>query len=137
MCIEGLVKAHSFRCVILVVYAPNTRSNRRLLWEDLLALRDLISVPMLAMGDFNEVFIANERKGGVGCTRSTEEFRHWATNVCFSDLDLHKRKFTNSSSRIDGMLAEAEWFMKFPNMKLKALPTKIFDHTPLVLEIGN
>ena len=65
ICIEGLVKEGSFRCAILVVYAPNIRSDRRLLWEDLLALRELVSVPMLAMGDFNEVLSANERKGGL------------------------------------------------------------------------
>ena len=53
-----------------------------------------MTVPLLAMGDFNEVFRASERKGGSGCARSMEEFRNWAQNMCLSDLDLHARKFT-------------------------------------------
>ena len=141
VCVEGQIYEQSFRCAILIVYAPNLRSDRRLLWEDLLALRDSVSLPMLAMGDFNEVFNENERKGGVGCAGSMEEFRRWAGDMCLSDLDLHGRKFTwsrgRSSSRIDRMLVEAEWVMKFPDMKLKALPSKLSDHSPLFLEISS
>ena len=33
------------------------------------------------------------------------------------------------------MLAETEWDVKFPNMKLKALSTRISDHTPITLEL--
>ena len=46
-----------------MVYAPNLRSEGRLLWEELLDLRDTVTVPLLAMEDFNEVFSAFERKG--------------------------------------------------------------------------
>ena len=60
-------------------------------------------------------------------------------NMCLSDLDLHGRKFIwtkeNCSSRIDRMLVDAEWIMKFPDLKLKALPSKLSDHVPLFLEV--
>ena len=139
VCVEGLLKDQSFRCAILVVYAPNLRNERRLLWEELLELRDAVTVPILAMGDFNEVFSTSERKGGSGCVGSMEEFKNWVANMCLSDLHLHGRKFTwsrgNWSSRIDRMLVDADWVMKFPGLKLKALPSKLSDHTPLLLEV--
>ena len=51
-----------------------------------------------------------------------------------SDLDLYGKKFTwsrgNSSNKIDQMLVDGDWLMKFPNLMLKALSSKLFDHTP-------
>ena len=59
-----------------MVYAPNLWSERRILWEELLGLRNDVTVPLLAIGDFNEVFSTNERKGGSGCAGSTDEFKN-------------------------------------------------------------
>ena len=138
VCVEGKIKDKSFNCAILVVYAPNLRSERRTLWEELLALRNEVTVPFLAMGDFNEVFSSNERRGGTGCAGSMVEFKNWAVEMCLSDLALHRRKFTwsrgNSSSRIDRMLIDADWLMKVPCLMLKALSSKLSDHNPLLLQ---
>ena len=61
--------------------------------------------------------------------------------MCLFDLDIHGRKFTwskgSSSSRIDKMTAETEWLLKFLDMKLKALPSKLSDHSPLFLEVSS
>ena len=39
-------------------------------------IEDDVTIPLLAIGDFNEVFSTNERKGGSGCAGSTDEFKN-------------------------------------------------------------
>ena len=66
-----------------------------------------------------------------------EEFKSWVHDMCLIDVKLIGIKYNwsrgNSYSKLDRMLANLEQGMKFPNMKLKALPSKNSDHTPPVL----
>ena len=101
----------------------NSRSDIRHLWEELLVLWDTLLDPIVAMWVFNEVFTWNERKGGIGYEGSMEEFSWSVMDMCLSDMHLLGRKFTwsrgNSSNRIDRMLVEADWLLKFLEWNLK------------------
>ena len=140
ICLTTSLKEFSFTCTILIVYAPNCSNERRLLWEELIAVKEAVDEPMLAMGDFNEIFTLKERRGGVGCLRSMEEFKNWAMEMGLSNIQLLGRKYRwargNSSSRIDRMLVEANWWVKFPELKLLAISSKLSDHTRLVLDLN-
>ena len=67
LCVEGFFVDFSFKCSIVVVYAPNDRSVRRTLWEEICNLKKEVQDRILAIGDFNEVLNLIERKGCVGC----------------------------------------------------------------------
>ncbi|KAF5194778.1 hypothetical protein FRX31_015633 [Thalictrum thalictroides] len=46
------------------VYASNNRTERGLLWDNLVHLSSSITTPWCVMGDFNNVMFSNERIGG-------------------------------------------------------------------------
>ncbi|MCI33632.1 hypothetical protein A2U01_0054849, partial [Trifolium medium] len=46
------------------IYASPNEENRRVLWEDLLAIADTMTEPWLVAGDFNDIACAEEKRGG-------------------------------------------------------------------------
>ena len=66
ICAEGMDKKAQFRCAILVVYGWQNRRDKNSLWLELLSLKNSILVPLLAMGDFNEVLCPRREKVEMG-----------------------------------------------------------------------
>ena len=138
ICIEGRIKSSNFDCAVVVVYGMHSRRERQIMWEELSSMRENIELPFIFIGDFNEVLKLEERKGGVGCCRSIEEFNQWVNSLQLVDLPLGGRKYTwsrgKSMSRLDRCLVDNEWCTKFPEMKLMALNIMTSDHCPIVME---
>ena len=51
----GQFVPESFTCVVCVLYAPNDQRDRRELWHRLKESTQHLAIPLLLMGDYNEV----------------------------------------------------------------------------------
>lgn len=49
--------------MVTIVYAKSTRSDRKELWNDIMAAKDISQLPWLIGGDFNAVLSLEEKKG--------------------------------------------------------------------------
>jgi len=71
------------------VYAPNDQQERLNVWNQLRALKENLEVPMLLMGDFNEVLRPEERRGATDITSGMMEFRQCVQDLQLVDLDIN------------------------------------------------
>ena len=62
ICVVGEERASEFCCAIVVVYGAHSRKDRPDMWKELEDIRSLVHVPLIFMGDFNEVLKLDERK---------------------------------------------------------------------------
>ena len=49
--------------VIIVVYGPHGAKEKRVFWNELASLRNSFDIPIIVMGDFNEVKCPEEKAG--------------------------------------------------------------------------
>jgi len=63
ICVIGEFIKHQFKCAVCVLYAPNGQSERMHVWNQIRLLKLRIEVPLMIMGDFNEVLSIHERRG--------------------------------------------------------------------------
>lgn len=84
---------------------------------EMMDMKQEIDAPIMVLGDFNEVLKPWERKGGTTRSASIREFKFWQSSMDFVDLPLLSRKFTwyrnNSTSRIDRVFVDTDWFDRF------------------------
>lgn len=120
--LEGCIKANGFVCCVGVIYGPNDRVGRSILFEELKNTLLSINKPMLLLGDFNTILHPSERIGIFRCEASMRDFSEWIQNLGLIDIPLKGVKFTwkrnTSKSKIDRGLCCNEWVLKFPNMTL-------------------
>lgn len=70
------------------VYAATTFAKRKSLWLELLTLRQVTSIPWMAIGDFNAVLGAHEVLGGGFPAHSSCEAFRSTTELCnFTHMD--------------------------------------------------
>ncbi|KAF7843708.1 putative ribonuclease H protein At1g65750 family [Senna tora] len=89
--------------LLTVVYASPHLNSRRELWGELHELSRNITEPWCIAGDFNAFVADNEKKGG------------------------------NVAARLDRVLANSDWRIKFPEASVSHLPKYKSDHNPLML----
>lgn len=137
--IRGLFNEMNFNCEILVVYAPNTRVERKQLWDELVDLRGGVTAPLMVMGDFNEVRREEERSGATKCLGGITKFTEWSNQMMIDDIPLVGRKFTwargSSRSRLDRIFFDHDWGIQFSDAILRALPNLVSDHSPIILTL--
>ncbi|CAN0899313.1 Putative ribonuclease H protein At1g65750 [Linum grandiflorum] len=89
------------QCCISFVYGAPRRYDRFPLWDDLIDISSMISLPWLVLGDFNKTTTANNRQGGVDLSiPQAEDFRPKAQG----GLSLTKAKEMN-----DAFLMKLVW----------------------------
>jgi len=71
--VQGVFENDNFRCAVCVVYAPNDQRGRMTVWDQLRYLKQHLRLPLLIMGDFNEVVTIDERKGEMQFTSRMRE----------------------------------------------------------------
>nr|GFB89934.1 cytochrome P450 [Tanacetum cinerariifolium] len=110
--------------LMVVVYAPQDASKKRILWT---RLRDLIiyfQVMTIVFGDFNEVHSQSERLGCIFCKIGAKAFNDFITESDLVDLPMSGRKFTRMNkfgiklSKIDHFLSLATLFLFGPMQSL-------------------
>ncbi|KAF5177186.1 hypothetical protein FRX31_033221 [Thalictrum thalictroides] len=86
-------------CLITFVYTRNAKTQRLVLWEDLKRLNNSINLPWCVLGDFKNVFFADERRGGEPVhTRETEIFKDCLVQKGLVDHKASRFFFTWSNS---------------------------------------
>ena len=60
-----------------MVYGPHERVEKVQFWQELKELKARVVMPLLFIGDFNEVLQPNERKGGYVVSNNIRDFREW------------------------------------------------------------
>ena len=64
-----------FHCAIYLLYAPNDHQGRLQVWNQVRSMKIYIHVPLLLIGDFNEVLVSSERRGAVQNTASMRDLQ--------------------------------------------------------------
>lgn len=126
---------------LTVVYGSPHLQLRSSLWD---ALRDIamdISCPWAVVGDFNTIMHEHERKGGA----VSPSLRGYAPfNRCMRDRDLIDGGFqgypftykrSNLEQRLDRLVMNISWCMRFQEAVVVYLLPFTSDHRPLLIKL--
>jgi endonuclease/exonuclease/phosphatase family metal-dependent hydrolase len=125
-------------------YGYPERGRRRQAWDLLRELRDMSDLPWCIVGDFNDL-LAQEDKHG------THPHPNWlctgfCNDVCDCDLtDIYLEGYPYTwikssgspnviEERLDRAMANSQWLMLYPNVKLTNLVTSHSDHSSILLQ---
>ncbi|KAK3204593.1 hypothetical protein Dsin_018639 [Dipteronia sinensis] len=128
---------------ISFVYGSNKDRSRRALWESLCSNQQ--GSPWIVLGNCNVCRRVDESIGG--CSRITIAMKDFAECLQASKLDdlrfsgfLHtwcnKRSNAFISKKLDRVLVNNEWLVKFEHSEASFLPPSISDHCPSVVKLG-
>ena len=111
--------------------------TEKILWPELLAIDNQMSLPWCVMGDFNIVLACGDRlNGNLVSTYETHDFmRLPARNInLVATSTLANKRLGDSRivSRIDRCLVHSFWLSMFPSLTLEYMNPVISDHSPLV-----
>lgn len=123
---------------------------RSLLWEHLITLRSSIGNPWTLLGDFNEILLPSEVRGGSFSLARANSFANVLENCNLTDLGFMGSPFTwhrNSQGlsrmskrlmlkRLDRILAACNWRTTFTEAMIEHLCRFRSDHNPILLRCG-
>lgn len=131
---------------LIVVYALNTSSQRKGLWEFITSRTQSNQAPLIIGGDFNAVLQVEDRfQGSTVTSADVDEFQQ-----CFDMNDLKEVRavgahytWTNNQehehlicANIDKCFANYVWFDEFSQVVVERLARSISDHCPQLLDFG-
>lgn len=132
--------------MVSFVYGFNTAGERRALWDELLAVKRLITDDMAwgMLGDFNTTLGPHETSNGDNWTTSMVDFHDFVTQLGMLDLRSFGPFFTwwdcNIQSptwkRLDRCLVNDSWLIRFALSQTHVLPRGISDHCPIAVYLG-
>ncbi|PWA39454.1 RNA-directed DNA polymerase, eukaryota, Reverse transcriptase zinc-binding domain protein [Artemisia annua] len=146
MCTVELVQS-KFKFYCSIVYASNSGSERRILWDDLILYKQAVgNNPWVIMGDFNVTLdISEHSAGGSHNNMDMNEFKEAVNKMEVDDICSSGFHFTwtkslknpncNTLKKLDRILVNEEFINKFQNAYGVFLPYTISDHSPSVLII--
>ncbi|XP_062104406.1 uncharacterized protein LOC133815604 [Humulus lupulus] len=130
--------------LITFVYAFNDANGRNLLWRDLKGLASRIRQPWVVLGDFNDILNTEERVGirsqGIGTLAFKECIEECKLEDvkylgCFFTWNNKQDKNSRIYSKLDRVMANQEWFIKYELTEVMFLPEGNLDHSPAVLTV--
>lgn len=144
-CITLEIVSGSVSWACSAVYASPNFSLRCNLWDHLSNLRRSISVPWVMIGNFNDVSLPSEQRGGIFSHMRAGRFAQMMSNCEMLDLDFFGSKFTwqrkcrgnTVSKRLDRGICDDRWRLRFPEATIEHLTRCQSDHNPLLLRCSN
>jgi len=134
----------NFECHITGVYAPNSKVERRFVWEELADIRGLMDGPWAVCGDFNVCRFPSEKKECNRLNSAMREFSECIEDMDLIDLQLSGGRYTwykgdnhITASRIDRIMVSTEWNNLFTNIKQTTMQRVTSDHIPIALLCGH
>lgn len=127
------------------LYASPIPNNRPILWQHLSYLRTTITEPWIQIGDFNEITLPGEQKGGAFHHHRAAAMLAMIEACDMIDIPWTGGKFTwhhkcrgNTyvAKRLDRGLADMSWQWVFPDAYVEVLNRVHSDHNPLLLRCG-
>ncbi|KAM6554157.1 hypothetical protein CsatB_014919 [Cannabis sativa] len=131
-----------FDSYLTVVYASNSRIERRELWRDVCELAPIGK--WCLMGDFNEILSKEERIGHRVKSNPDDHFLNCVNQCQLKDVKFSGNFFTWSNKqhgedriyfKIDRILANQSWLNAYENAEATFLNEELFDHSPKVLTL--
>ena len=132
--------------VCSAVYASLIPLIRGEFWDYVKRLSDDIALPWLLLGDFNEVLLASEVRGGSFCANRARIFSQMLEHCGLLDLGSIGNKFSWTrrvhggvlvSKRLDRALANCDWRSSFPEAFVETLSRLHSDHASLLIRCGS
>ncbi|KAA3486448.1 reverse transcriptase [Gossypium australe] len=124
-------------------YGNPDERGRSASWNLLRQLSNNNSLPWVVLGDFNEIAISFEKKGGRRSERQMLAFRKVLEDCNLNDLGFRGRWFTwergkfsstNIRERLDRGVATLNWLELFPSFQVDHLTHSFSDHCPILLD---
>ncbi|KAL8497360.1 hypothetical protein ACS0TY_020881 [Phlomoides rotata] len=133
-------------CMIINVYAPNSASQRKVLWETIQALVWQNGTEVIGIiGDFNTIREEGDRVGRSNHWDRNEmdRFNNFIEGCDLSEIQLVGRRFTwyrpdgTCKSKLDQLLVNTNWLNKWPGQILREGKRALSDHVPIFIEGSN
>jgi hypothetical protein len=133
---------------LVCVYGdPHHRSTSTIFDNVLTFVASNYNVPILCMGDLNELMHDYEKLGpGTASNARINLFRSYVKRCGFIDLGYNgpaytwtNKRFSSAPTyeRLDRCLANAEWCMMYPETTVLHLPMMHSDHTPILVVLNS
>ncbi|CAJ2654248.1 unnamed protein product [Trifolium pratense] len=130
--------------LLTVVYASPRENERHDTWHLLRQIATYINMPWLMMGDFNEIAYPNEKKGGAPAdVTKCQNFNSWINDCNLLEVTTAGTRFTwrgpkwNGRDRVfkklDRVLCNVDWRLKYHEGFAKVLPRVQSDHHPILV----
>ncbi|KAH9699193.1 putative ribonuclease H protein [Citrus sinensis] len=133
------ISAHNVtQAWVTAVYASPNSSRRHELCHELNCIARSKHDPWLVGGDFNSILYAEEKRGGSQLgTGICPLFNSWFHANKMVDLPFSGPRFTwvrgSLSKRLDRVLSNKDWILKFDNYSVTNLPRVDSDHRPILV----
>ena len=108
-------------------------------WTKLRDLHELVKIPWLVLGDFNEILLNSEKEGGnPRPVRFMQDFQDCLDHCGLSDMefvgDKYKWRRGKIRERLDRSVSSSEWRNLFPFAALVNESMTKSDHRPIVVD---
>ncbi|XP_020249274.1 uncharacterized protein LOC109826664 [Asparagus officinalis] len=131
--------------IATIVYALNDQIGRKNLWHDLSVFKQNVNCPWIIGGDFNAIICNEEKLGGSQVPESeTEDFQkfielnqlhHLKATECFFTWCNKQDANSRIWSRLDRVLVNEEWILKYTPSQVDFLVPNFSDHSPALVII--
>nr|GEV53902.1 RNA-directed DNA polymerase, eukaryota [Tanacetum cinerariifolium] len=138
--VEGVWLPTNTPLMFVSVYAPQSLSEKRILWSSLLAITRRWDAAIILMGDFNEVGEQAERFGSVFHQRQADYFNDFISDAELVDIPLGGYSFTwtdkvaSKMSKLDRFLVSESFLDVFHGAAAMVLEKFLPDHRPILLK---
>lgn len=127
------------------IYASPREMERRELWRELLKISKTLMHPWMLAGDFNDIKVAEEQRGGAKVDeRKCRRFCNNIESCKLIDLRTEGSHFTWRSpvisyanrlyKKLDRVLCNGAWQKCFGEVVIKIGPRTQSDHNPLLID---
>nr|GFB97393.1 RNA-directed DNA polymerase, eukaryota [Tanacetum cinerariifolium] len=130
---------NKMKILLISVYAPQSLSVKRLLWNYLSSLITRWNGECLVMGDFDEVRRMEERWGSVFNACGVDVFNSFISGSGLTKCQLEGYSFTwahpsaKKMSKLDRFLMTNGLLASFPHISSITLDRHLLDHRPILL----
>jgi hypothetical protein len=129
--------------MLSAIYGPPYKKKKKIFWESMHQIATSFSGPWLCIGDFNEVLLQVDKKGGRSVTSSSSNgFNSLVSQQGLVDLGFignpytwtnKRHNFANIKERLDRAFSNTEWRTTFPKASVYHFPATTSDHNPIIL----
>ena len=141
-------KASHLQYGLVCVYGDPHHRQSSVIWNRVLHFVNLnANLPILCMGDFNDIMHASEKLGPYAAdVARISEFCGFIKQCGFFDLGYSGPAYTwtnkrfssvHTYQRIDRCLGNAEWCLAFPSTAIYHLPMMYSDHAPILATLNS
>ncbi|XP_074288545.1 uncharacterized protein LOC141613701 [Silene latifolia] len=144
--IKHRFKASNQSIAVTFVYGFNDPRARVGLWDELTSISATITQAWVVLGDFNVVRKLSERAGpNPPSTQDILDFNACLAHCYLDDMHSMGYDFTWSNkqctgtrtwARLDRVLVNPDWLLRFPSSFALSLPPGVPDHSPLLVTVA-